>query len=108
MNIELITQILILALASSLISTQLIQRVKENLNITNRIVLAVTSFLFSFATGIFFTLSFSELKKEDALWVGVIAYAGAEIIYQNFRKKLGLKSLSELEKEEENIEKSLD
>lgn len=100
MNIELITQILVLAIASTLISTQLIQRAKENFNITNSIALAIVSLIISFAIGFLFTITFSELDKIMACWVGVITYAGAEIIYQNFKDKLGLKSLTELEKEE--------
>lgn len=100
MNIELITQILVLAIASTFISTQLIQRAKENFNIKNTIALAITSLIFSFAIGFLFTISFSELDVKMACWVGLITYAGAEIIYQNFKDKLGLKSLTELEKKE--------
>lgn len=100
MNIELITQILVLAIASTFISTQLIQRAKENFNIKNTIALAITSLIVSFAIGFLFTISFSELDIKMACWVGVITYAGAEIIYQNFKDKLGLKSLTELEKKE--------
>ena len=43
-------------------------------------------------------MSFSDLGYKMSIWVGVISYAGAEIIYQNFKTKLGLKSLTELEK----------
>lgn len=100
MNIELIAQILVLAIASTFISTQLIQRAKENFNIKNTIALAITSLIFSFAIGFLFTISFSELDVKMACWVGLITYAGAEIIYQNFKDKLGLKSLTELEKKE--------
>lgn len=100
MNIELIAQILVLAIASTFISTQLIQRAKENFNIKNTIALAITSLIISFTIGFLFTISFSELDIKMACWVGTICYAGAEIIYQNFKEKLGLKSLTELEKEE--------
>ena len=62
--------------------------------------MAITSLIVSFAIGFLFTISFSELDIKMACWVGVITYAGAEIIYQNFKDKLGLKSLTELEKEE--------
>ena len=37
-----------------------------------------------------------------ASWVGVITYAGAELIYQNFKDKLGLKSITEIEKGSDN------
>ena len=100
MNVELITNVLVLAVASTLVSTQLIQRAKENFKITNSIALAIVSLIISFAIGFLFTITFSELDKIMACWVGIITYAGAEIIYQNFKDKLGLKSLTELEKEE--------
>lgn len=98
MNVELIAQILLLAIASTFISTQLIQRLKENFKVNNKIWLAIVSLVISFITGFLFAISFSNLNYIMACWVGVISYAGAEIIYQNFKNKLGLKSLTELEK----------
>ncbi len=98
MKYELIAQILLLAIASTFISTQLIQRVKENFKIKKWLPLAVASFLISFIIGFLFTISFSNLNLYMACWVGIITYAGAEIIYQNFKDKLGLKSLTEIEK----------
>ena len=105
MNIELISQILLLAIASTFISTQLIQRLKENFKVKKKIPLAVVSLVISFVTGFLFAISFSNLNYVMSCWVGVITYAGAEIIYQNFKEKLGLKSLTQLEvKENDNNE----
>lgn len=39
-----------------------------------------------------------------ACWVGIITYAGAEIIYQNLKDKLWLKSITGLEKNGDNNE----
>lgn len=99
MNVELIANILMLAIASTFISTQLVQRLKENFKIKKWLPLAIVSFLISFAVGFLFTTSFSNLNYKMACWVGVITYAGAEIIYQNFKDKLGLKSITQIDKE---------
>lgn len=96
MRIELIVNILLISVASTFISTQLIQRIKENFKVNKWLSLAITSLIVSFTTGFLFTLTFTNLGIINALWVGLISYAGAEIIYQNFKDKLGLKSLTEL------------
>ena len=104
MNIELIAQILVLAIASTFISTQLIQRLKENFKVKKWFLLAMVSLVLSFSTGFLFAVSFSNLNYIMSCWVGVITYAGAEIIYQNFKDKLGLKSLTQLEGGNDNDE----
>ena len=98
MNIELIVQILTLAILSTFISTQLIQRVKENFKVKKAIPLAIASMVISFGIGFLFSISFSELNYEMSCWVGIITYAGAELIYQNFKDKLGLKSVNDIER----------
>ena len=98
MNTELIVQILALSIASTFISTQLVQRIKDSFKVRKWLPLAVTSFIVSFGIGFLFAISFSNLNYHMASWVGLITYAGAEIIYQNFKDKLGLKSITELEK----------
>lgn len=98
MNIELISKILLLAILSTFISTQLIQRLKENFKVKKWLPLAIVSLVISFVTGFLFAKSFSNLNTKMSIWVGVITYAGAEMIYQNFKNQLGLKSLTELEK----------
>lgn len=98
MNFELVAQILLLAIASTFVSTQLIQRLKENFKVKKWLPLAIVSLVVSFATGFLFTISFSNLNYWMACWVGLMTYAGAEIIYQNFKNKLGLKSLTEIDK----------
>ena len=98
MNTELIVQILALSIASTFISTQLVQRIKDGFKVRKWLPLAVTSFIVSFGIGFLFAISFSNLNYYMASWVGLITYAGAEIIYQNFKDKLGLKSITELEK----------
>ena len=104
MNTELIVQILGLAVASTFISTQLVQRIKDSFKVRRWLPLAIVSFVISFAVGFLFAISFSSLDYYMACWVGVITYAGAEIIYQNLKDKLGLKSINELEKGCDNNE----
>lgn len=98
MNTELIVQILALSIASTFISTQLVQRIKDSFKVRKWLPLAIVSFIVSFGIGFLFAISFSNLNYYMASWVGLITYAGAEIIYQNFKDKLGLKSITELEK----------
>lgn len=97
MNTELIVQILALSIASTFISTQLVQRIKDSFKVRKWLPLAIVSFIVSFGIGFLFAISFSNLNYYMACWVGIITYAGAEIIYQNFKDKLGLKSITELE-----------
>lgn len=98
MNTELIVQILALSIASTFISTQLVQRIKDSFKVRKWLPLAIVGFVISFGIGFLFAISFSKLNYYMACWVGVITYAGAELIYQNFKDKLGLKSITELEK----------
>ena len=61
MNIELISEILVFAIASTFISTQLIQRLKENFKVKKWLPLAIVSLVISFSTGFLFARSFSDL-----------------------------------------------
>ena len=107
MNTELIVQILALSIASTFISTQLVQRIKDSFKVRKWLPLAIVSFIVSFGVGFLFTISFSDLDFYMASWVGVITYAGAELIYQNFKNKLGLKSITEIEKGSDNNDNSI-
>lgn len=94
LNITLIKNILIIALSSSIISTSLIQKLKEG--IKNRKYLLLKSFIVSMTIGIIFTLSFSNVSFKYSLWVGLISFIGADTIYKAFEDKI-FDSLSSLE-----------
>ena len=93
MNLDLIKNILIVAIASSVISTAIIQKIKEQL--TNKKVLAIVSLIVSMLAGFLFAISFSELSWQNAIWVGVATYVGADALYKAFEDKI-FKSFSSM------------
>lgn len=88
MNLDLLETILSNAILASLIATQTIQYVKDNLKIKNIFLFIIIEFL----TGFLFSLSFTNLSIIYSLWCGFIVIIGAESLYKIFKGKLGLKS----------------
>lgn len=86
MDLDLIKQILVVAMASSIVSTATIQKVKGILK--NKTLLYVLALVISVAIGTLFALSFSNLEIKNALWVGLITWVGADAIYQAFEDKI--------------------
>lgn len=86
MDLDLIKQILVVAMASSIVSTATIQKVKGALK--NKTLLYVLALVISVAIGTLFALSFSNLDIKNALWVGLITWVGADAIYQAFEDKI--------------------
>ena len=94
MNVDLIKKILLISTASSIISTAIIQKIKEQL--ISKKILFFVSFFVSMFFGFFFSISFSKLSILDSLWVGVITWVGADTIYKSFEDKI-FKSYNKLE-----------
>ncbi len=94
LNFTLIRNILIIAIASSIISTSLIQRIKEGTRSKKFILLK--SFIISMFIGVCFTLSFTDTNIINSLWVGLISFIGADAIYKAFEDKI-FDSFSSLE-----------
>ena len=86
MDLDLIKQILVVAIASSIISTATIQKVKGVLK--NKTLLYILALIISVAIGILFALSFSDLNIQNAIWVGLVTWVGADTIYQAFEDKI--------------------
>lgn len=86
LNFTLIRNVLIIALASSIISTSLIQRIKEGTRSKKHILL--TSFIISIIIGVAFTISFSDIPLKYSIWVGLISFIGADAIYKAFEDKI--------------------
>lgn len=93
MNLDLIKDILIVSMASSIISTATIQKVKER--ITNKDIIFISSLLISLILGTLFSLSFTELTIINSIWVGLITWIGADAIYKTFEDKI-FKSFSNM------------
>ena len=90
----LLKNVLTVAVASSIISTALIQVIKEAMNSTKYIF--IISFLISMTLGILFSLSFTDLDIINSLWVGLISFIGADVIYKTFEDKMFLSSLGSI------------
>lgn len=100
MNLDLIKIILVVAMASSIISTAVIQKIKEVLN--NKTILYIIAFVVSVAVGFLFSLSFSDLNIINSIWVGLITWVGADAVYKTFEDKI-FTSFSNMNKEEETL-----
>lgn len=94
MNLEIIKQILIVSIAASIVSTAIIQKIKEQLK--SKKWLFFTSLISSIIIGITFALSFTELSIINSIWVGLITWIGADAIYKSFEDKI-FKKFSNIE-----------
>ena len=86
MDLDLIKQIIVVAMASSIISTPTIQKVKEVLK--SKMILYFVALVISVAIGMLFALSFTDLSLTSAIWVGLITWVGADAIYKAFEDKI--------------------
>lgn len=97
MDLNLLKTTLIVAVASSIITTALVQKIKEGLNFKNSKKIIFVSFGISMIIGTLFSLTFSELNVIYSLWVGLVSFIGADAIYKAFEDKI-FKKFSDLEK----------
>lgn len=88
LNFDLLKNLLVVALASSIITTALVQRIKESFNFSNSSFLVIVSFIVSMTLGTLFSLSFSDANIIDSLWVGLISFLEADMIYKMFEDKI--------------------
>lgn len=94
MDLEIIKQILIVSIAASIVSTATIQKIKEQLK--NKKWLFFVSLISSIGIGIAFALSFTELSLINSIWVGLVTWIGADMIYKSFEDKI-FKKYSDIE-----------
>lgn len=86
MELELIKQLLLIAIGASIISTATIQKIKEQLS--NKKWLYFTSLIVSMAIGILFAICFSEVSIISSVWVGLFTWIGADSLYKAFEDKI--------------------
>lgn len=86
MNIEMIREVLMVAIGSSVFSTTLIQKLKENF--VKKKLLFYVGFIVSISVGILFSLSFTNLSIINSIWVGFVTWIGADVVYKAFEDKL--------------------
>lgn len=86
LDITLLKNILIVSIASSIISSSLVQLIKEATKSTKYIFLI--NFIISMLIGIAFSSSFTDLNFINSLWVGLISFIGADVLYKTFEDKI--------------------
>lgn len=86
MDLELIKNILIIAMSASIFSTAIIQKIKEQLK--NKKLLFFVSLIVSVVSGTLFSLSFTTLNIINSIWVGVVTWVGADALYKTFEDKI--------------------
>ena len=106
MNIELIKALLLIAVSSSIISASFVQKIKTISLIKCSDCLIYISFLISMSFGILFTLSFTDYKLIDSIWVGLFSFIGADSLYKAFEDKL-FKSFNKINEVKEIERKDL-
>lgn len=99
LNFDLIKNILIIAIASSIVTINLVQKIKESVKFKNSNRLVFVSFIVSIIFGTLFSLSFSDTNLINSLWVGLFSFIGADMLYKMFEDKL-FKPFSEIYKED--------
>lgn len=105
LNFDLIKQILVIAIASSVITTAVVQKVKEL--IKSKKYLWLISLGVSMTIGSLFAYSFSQLSWQNTLWVGLCTFVGADTLYKVFEDKIftsfkDMKNVTSLEREDRN------
>ena len=106
MNIELIKALLLIAVSSSIIRASFVQKIKTVSLIKSSECLIYISFLISMSFGILFTLSFTDYKLIDSIWVGLFSFIGADSLYKAFEDKL-FKSFNKINEVKEIERKDL-
>lgn len=99
LDFDLIKNVLVVAIAGSIITTTVVQKIKEI--VTKKNLVLILSFCISQIIGTLFSICFSDLSLIDGFWVGFITWLGADTIYKTFEDKI-FTSFSELHKEQES------
>lgn len=95
LELDLIKNVLMVAMASSVITTSLVQKIKESFTFKKSNRLVIVSFIVSMLVGTLFALSFSDSNLVNALWVGLVSFIGADALYKAFEDKI-FKSFSDI------------
>ena len=82
----MLKNILIIGIASGIIVTAIVQKIKSL--IENKNFLILINFATSIIIGPLFALSFSSATLLEALWAGLFSFIGADALYQTFENKI--------------------
>ena len=98
MNIDLLTELLIIAMTNSAITCAFIQKTKAK--ISKKWLISYT-LVVNLIFGSCFTLTFTNSTILHGLWVGIFSFLGADALYQTLEGKI--KSYSDLVPKKEEI-----
>jgi len=96
-NWNFLQELLVIAMACSVVTVAFIQKTKKIL--PNCKFIIWYSFFVNMTLGILFSLSFSDIDAINSLWVGLFSFIGADTIYRSLEGKLT--SYTDLIKEEQ-------
>lgn len=99
MDYELLKQLLVIAIAVSVITCAFIQKTKGMFKSSK--VISIYSFIVNMVFGVVYCLSFTEIPLLTSLWVGLFSFVGADTLYKTFEGKL--KSYSDIIKKDEVV-----
>ena len=89
MNSDMVFELLFVSMWASVISTQLIQKIK-NIFKFGKMFNNIISLFISFIIGFGYSYSFYSEKLTYCLWIGLFTLVGAENLYKIFNKKYGI------------------
>ena len=98
MNMDLLTELLIIAMTCSAITCAFIQKTKAKIS---KKWLTSYTLLVNLIFGICFTLTFTNSTILHGLWVGIFSFLGADALYQTLDGKI--KSYSDLVPKKEEV-----
>lgn len=90
-NKELLFDMLYISALASIISSQLIQKIKETFKFGSKFN-KILSIIISYIIGMCYALSFYTSNLLYAIWIGFFTLIGAEGLYKAFNGYFGLKS----------------
>ena len=93
MSSEIILELLSVSLIASIISSQLVQKIKEMMNL-GTLFNKIIALIISFGVGFCYSYSFYCTSILYSLWIGLFTLIGADGLYKSFNGKFGLNSLS--------------
>lgn len=86
LKIEYLEELLVIAMALSVITCSIVQKTKGHFP-TNKF-LALYSLLLNILIGIIFCITFTDITFPTSLWVGLFSFLGADTIYKSLEGKL--------------------
>ena len=86
LKLTILQQMLVVAVALSVITCAFVQKTKKVFKGTN--FLCLYSFFINMILGVFFCITFTTIPFPESLWVGLFSFIGADTIYKTLEGKL--------------------